>query len=62
MKRFKKHSDLIRQAVKNIGRRDVDELTAEELHAKYILVLAGMRHPSIELIREAMKNVQCTDE
>ena len=56
MKRYKKQKDLIRAAIKNIGKSE-DTLTAEELHVKYILILGGMRHPSDELIRKTIENV-----
>jgi len=61
MKRYKKQKDLIRVAIKNIGSSD-DTLTAEELYVKYILILGGMRHPSDELIRKAMENVNKVNE
>lgn len=51
-KRFKKQKDLIRFAVKNIER-----LTEDEKLAKNILILGGIRNPSLGLIREAMKKV-----
>jgi len=53
-KRFKRHKDLIKQAVKNNQGR----LTNEERLAKNILILSGIRNPSRELIREAMKNYE----
>lgn len=53
-KKFKKQSELIHYAVKNID----EPLTDDEKLAKNILILSGIPNPSIELIRKAMQDVK----
>lgn len=52
-KRYKKHKDLIKAAIRNI----TPPLTEEEQLYKNILILNGIKNPSKELVRMAVKNI-----
>jgi len=53
-KKYTKHKDLIKAAINNIGM----PLTEDEKIHKNILILSGIKNPSNDLIREAMRNIK----
>jgi len=53
-KYYKKHKDLIKAAIGNIKQ----PLTEDEKIYKNILILSGIKNPSNELIRTAVRNVK----
>lgn len=57
-KKYRKHKDLIKAAISNIER----PLTENEKIYKNILILSGIKNPSNDLIREAVRNVAIQEE